>query len=128
MLVEDQAGDRPVRRMNSPKDPRSAPRRKQLKTGIVAFNGRHSTLPCRVREISDTGARIEVENAHVPDTFELIIELDGVEADCAVVWRRGIVIGVQFTAPPRLRAPKRIQVVSPTKPTEKPSLRKKPIK
>lgn len=114
--------------MKPPKDPRSSPRRKQLKAGIIAFNGRHSTLPCRVREISGTGARLEVENAQVPDTFELLIELDGLEADCAVVWRRGSVVGVMFTSPPKVRPPRRVQIVKPTLPAERPSLRKKPIK
>ncbi len=114
-------------RMKPPRDPRSAPRRKQLKSGIIAFHERHSTLPCIVREISDSGARLEVDQAHVPDTFELIIELDGLEADCAVMWRRGQRLGVRFTAPPRIRPPRRVQVVRPTLAPDKPTLRKKPV-
>jgi hypothetical protein len=114
--------------MKPPHDPRSTPRRKQLKSGIIAFHGRHSTLPCRVREISETGARLEVENAQVPNTFELLIELDGLEASCAVVWRRGSLVGVMFTSPPKIRPPKRVQVVTPTGPSERPSLRRRPVK
>lgn len=113
--------------MSIPKDPRSTPRRKQLKAGVIAFNNRHSTLPCRVRELSQTGARLEVSNAHAPDTFVLLVELDGLEADCEVVWRRGATVGVMFTSPPRLGPPRRVQVVNPTLPAERPSLRKKPI-
>lgn len=112
--------------MNTPRDPRSGPRRKQLKSGIVAFNGRHSTLPCLVRELSEAGARLEIDQAHVPDTFELIVELDGLEADCEVIWRRGDRVGVRFTSPPRIRPPRRVQVVQPTQPAGRVSLRKKP--
>jgi hypothetical protein len=109
-------------------DRRSSPRRKQLKAGIIAFHGRHSTLPCCVRDISETGVRLEVESAQVPDTFELLIELDGLEANCAVVWRRGSQVGVMFTSPPKIRPPKRVQVVTPTLPGERPSLRRKPFR
>lgn len=113
--------------LHPPRDPRSAPRRKQLKSGIIAFHERHSTLPCVVREISDTGARLDVDQSNVPDTFLLIIELDGLEAACEVIWRRGARIGVHFTAPPRIGTPRRIQVVRPTLAPETPSLRKRPI-
>lgn len=112
---------------NTPRDPRSAPRRKQLKSGIIAFHERHSTLPCLVRELSDTGARLEVDQAHVPDTFTLVVELDGLEAACEVIWRRGQRIGVRFTAPPRIGAPRRVQIVKPTLAPERPSLRRKPV-
>ena len=58
-------------------------RRRVLKGGIVAFNDRHSTLPCSVRDVSDMGARLRVTGSvSVPDTFELIIEFDGLEAPC----------------------------------------------
>jgi hypothetical protein len=112
--------------MSPPRNPRSAPRRKQLKSGIIAFHERHSTLPCLMREISDTGARLEVDQSHVPDTFTLIIDLDGLEAACAEMWRRGSRLGVRFTAPPRIRPPGRVQIVRPTLAPEKASLRRKP--
>lgn len=106
---------------------RTAPRRKQLKAGIISFNNRHSTLPCSVRDISDTGARLEAAAASVPDTFMLIVELDGLEADCEVVWRKVNFVGVRFTGPPRRSGPKRIQVIQATGPKAGPSLRRKPI-
>ncbi|MGZ9103911.1 MAG: PilZ domain-containing protein [Rhodoplanes sp.] len=110
------------------KDRRSSPRRKQLKAGVVVFNARRSPITCRVRDISETGARIEVEQALVPDTFQLVIDLDGLEAECAVVWRRGSLIGVMFTSPPKNRPPRRVQVVTPTSPGTRPSLRRNPAK
>jgi hypothetical protein len=70
-------------------DKRRGPRQRVLKGGIVAFNDRRSTLPCIVRDISETGARLRMETMSVlaPDTFLLIIELDGIEAECQVVRR-----------------------------------------
>lgn len=106
---------------------RKAARRKQLKAGIISFNNRHSTLPCRVRDISQTGARLEAAAASVPDTFQLIIELDGIEADCAVVWRRVNLVGIKFLSEPRHSGPKRLQVLQATTPAAAPTLRRKPV-
>jgi hypothetical protein len=106
---------------------RQAPRRRILKTAIIAFNDRYSTIPCAVRDLSATGARLRVNaTTNVPDTFELIIELDGLEASCQIVWRKADDIGVRFISTPRLAAPKRFQVVAPVLPAETPSLRRKP--
>ncbi|MGL4396054.1 MAG: PilZ domain-containing protein [Hyphomicrobium sp.] len=107
-------------------EPRSAPRRRQLKSAVIAFANRHATLPCSVREISDTGARLEAIAAQVPDTFELIVELDGLEAECEVVWRKVNLVGVRFLAPPRRCEPRRTQVLAPTGPSAHPTLRRKP--
>jgi hypothetical protein len=106
-------------------DNRRAPRRRVLKSAIVAFNQRHSTLSCAVRDLSDAGALLRLsEAAHVPQKFELIVELDGLEADCEVVWRRGRDLGVRFSAPPRKTEPKRTQTVaSQTAAPARPQLR-----
>ena len=104
-------------------DKRASPRRRILKGGVIAFSGRHATLNCVVRDISETGAKIQVDQASkVPDTFELLIELDGLDVPCKVAWRGPNEIGVAFTAMPKLVAPVRAQVVSDgsgvlTKPT-----------
>jgi hypothetical protein len=96
------------------KERRGAPRRRVLKAGIMAFNDRFSTLPCTVRDVSAGGARLRTEATVVPpDKFVLIIELDGFEADCEVVSRRGRELGVKFVAPPRAVKPKRVQIVKP---------------
>jgi hypothetical protein len=62
----------------------------------------------------------------VPDTFELIIEVDGLEADCEVVWRSKNEAGVRFLAAPRKVAHKRLQVVNLIVPPSAPTLRRKP--
>lgn len=111
----------------SEEDQRRAPRRRVLKSGVVAYNDRHATLPCTVRDISATGARVRVDGSiSAPDTFELLIPIDGLEANCEAAWRKGNEVGVRFLAAPRMVAPKRQQVINPLLPTEKPSLRRKP--
>ena len=62
------------------KERRGSPRRRVLKGSIILFNDRHSTLPCTVRDLSATGARVRVESSvTAPDAFILLIELDGFE-------------------------------------------------
>ncbi|MGA9513517.1 MAG: hypothetical protein WBV51_08100 [Pseudolabrys sp.] len=42
--------------------------------GMIAFNKRNSTMDCRVRDFSATGARVQLTNtAIVPDQFDLTI-------------------------------------------------------
>ena len=103
------------------------PRRRMLKSGVIAYNNRFCTLPCMVRDVSATGARLRVDTSvSAPDTFELIIESDGLEASAEVVWRRANELGVRFIGAPRQVAAKRSQVVSATQPAQAPSLRRKP--
>ena len=101
-------------------------RRRILKGGIIAFNNRQSTVARIVRDLSDTGARLRVDGSiNAPDTFDLIIELDGLEARCRVMWRKGNEIGAQFLAPPTAVAPRRSQTVQGYVPGQKPTLRRK---
>lgn len=106
---------------------RQSPRRRVLKGGVVAFNDRHVTLPCAVRDLSDGGARLRIEGSiTAPDTFELIIEIDGLEASCEVISRRGSEVSVRFTSPPRMVPPRRVQVVNAISPATPPTLRRRP--
>jgi len=108
-----------------PQDARHAPRRRVLKGGMVATNDRHLTMNCMVRDLSDTGARVKVEGSvTLPDTFELIIALDGLEADCEVVWRSANEAGIRFLGAPRKSAARRVQTIHPLVPSA-PSLRRK---
>jgi hypothetical protein len=107
-------------------DKRRAGRRRVLKGALIAYDDRRRTLPCTVRDISDTGARLRLTGAiTAPDTFELLIDLDGFEADCQVVRRRADEIAVRFIATRSVPA-KRAQIVNPLIPAAAPSLRKKP--
>lgn len=94
-------------------DKRRAVRKRVLKGATIAFNGRASTMSCTVKDISDTGARLRVsKDVAVPSHFDLIIEMDGLEASCTVAWRRGEEVGVTFDAPPTKGTPRRAQVIT----------------
>lgn len=91
---------------------RAFQRRRVIKGGMIAFNLRRLTYPCVVRDLSVAGARLQTDTpGNIPDTFDLLIELDGFEAECEVMWREGKQVGVRFLAEPRTTAPKRKQVV-----------------
>ncbi len=81
-------------------------RQRTLKAAVVSFNQRHSTLPCRVHDLSAIGCSVITEGTiDVPDTFQLYIELGGLTADCEVVWRGKCQAGVRFVGEPRYSAP-----------------------
>lgn len=91
---------------------RAYQRRRVIKGGTIAFNLRRLTYPCVVRDLSVAGARLQVDcGDNIPNTFDLLIELDGFESECEIVWREGKQVGVRFMAEPRITEPKRKQVV-----------------
>lgn len=108
---------------------RVAERRRILKSGQICFNGRHCSIPCVVRDLTETGAKLTVDGSvSAPDTFELLIELDGTWVDCEVAWRRGSNIGVRFVSAIRAGGAKRKQVVKALGgEIQKPTLRRKPL-
>jgi hypothetical protein len=75
--------------------PRAAQRRRILKAGSISFGG--GSIDCTVRNISDTGAALEVVTPlYIPDRFKLIIRSEKLERSCHVVWRKERRIGVAF--------------------------------
>ena len=110
---------------NDPSDNRKAKRHRVLKSAIAAFNDRHCSLACVARDISETGVRLRTDSSvNIPDTFELVIELDGLEASCEVVWRRQNEIGARFLGAPRKCGPRRFQVIDAVA-HARPSIRKR---
>ncbi len=106
---------------------RVSPRRRVLKGAIAAFNLRHSTIPCTIRDLSNTGCRvIGTDILRLPDTFELILELDGLIFQCEVVRRKSDGIGVRFVGPATPYSPKRAQVIGANVP-RKVSIRKSTV-
>jgi hypothetical protein len=74
---------------------RVAPRRRVLKAGSINSGG--GSISCTVRNISDTGAAIEVESPlYIPNRFKLIVQTDNLNRSCHVVWRKERRIGVAF--------------------------------
>lgn len=93
----------------------------------MLFNNGQSSVACTLRDISDVGCRLVIApelKMFVPRRFELIVEIDGIRAECEVVWFSGSQLGARFIAPLRLGTPTRVQVVKPWLPLSKPSLRR----
>jgi hypothetical protein len=60
-----------------------APRRRVLKAGSITFGG--STIDCTVRNVSETGAALEVVSPlYIPDRFTLIVQTDQLTRQCHV--------------------------------------------
>ena len=75
---------------------RISPRRRTFKVGTIAFN-RAAGITTRVKNISDTGAGLEVESVlGIPDEFVLDIQSDHFRRNCRVVWKQPTRIGVCF--------------------------------
>lgn len=80
-------------------DHRAATRHHTLRTGIVEFdNGSGSiiSVPCTIRDVSATGARLQLNSsAWVPEQFAVIFT-SGLRKACRLAWRRDRLIGSAF--------------------------------
>jgi hypothetical protein len=81
--------------MTTGDDNRQAPRRRALKGASAVLPG-GGIIDCVVKDLSDTGARLQVVNAlSLPERFEL--HIPGAKSiQVTVVWRKGRMIGVRF--------------------------------
>jgi hypothetical protein len=74
---------------------RVAARKRVLKTGYIVFSDNVPKLECTVRNISETGASIQVSTTiGIPSSFDVII--DGARRNCLSVWRTDTKIGIAF--------------------------------
>jgi hypothetical protein len=74
---------------------RHAPRHRVSKAATIDFIG--GAIDCTVRNLSTTGAAIEVSNqGGIPEKFTLVMPEDGLHLPCQIVWRSGCRIGVTF--------------------------------
>ena len=73
----------------------------------ILFDGISTPFECVVRDISSTGAQIEMarnkfnpdgSTETVPNHFTLLVPLDRIAVDCLSMWRRGSRLGVKFTS------------------------------
>ncbi|UFW53572.1 MULTISPECIES: helix-turn-helix domain-containing protein [Bradyrhizobium] len=80
-------------------DHRAAVRHHTLRTGIVEFdNGAGSVIsvPCTIRDVSGTGARLQLNSsAWVPEQFSVIFS-SGLRKACRLAWRKERLIGTAF--------------------------------
>ncbi|WP_349369594.1 PilZ domain-containing protein [Salinarimonas sp.] len=76
---------------------RGAPRRRTLMSAQIRYSGGAVTADCVVRNISDTGAKIDVSAGIVlPERFDLVIPQKNVVHACELRWRRAAEAGVAF--------------------------------
>jgi hypothetical protein len=63
----------------------------------IQFNNRRSTFDCVVRDISGSGARLELATLEsMPDEFDLVIPQQDRQYRARVMWRRNNLCGVSF--------------------------------
>ena len=76
---------------------RRSQRLRTLKGGSILF-GTGAAIDCVIRNISETGAALEIATpVGIPDNFTLLIKPGRIKRSCRVVWRSADRIGVQFT-------------------------------
>jgi hypothetical protein len=87
-------------RIAMPSDKRKAHRRQLRYTAWISL-GPKKLQGCVVADISDSGARLGVENSKtVPTNFVLLLAASGKpRRKCRVVWRNGAQVGVEFQKP-----------------------------
>jgi hypothetical protein len=65
--------------------------------GLIAFNARHSTLECVVRNFSPFGAKIEGESLEIlPDELEFAVPRKGLSCVARLTWRNRNAAGLVF--------------------------------
>ena len=75
---------------------RNAGRRKALKGGKIILS-KSSLLDCRIVDLSDTGARLELDApTFLPLKFSLRFVTSGKEIPVKLAWQRGAEAGVRF--------------------------------
>ncbi|CTQ56181.1 hypothetical protein LP7551_04740 [Roseibium album] len=105
----------------APQDPASAdatefpgrPKRARVfKKGKMVFQNGLRSIPCMVRNISESGAMLEFETAFIlPKEFNLYIDLEDYEVTCERRWEKGLRCGVQFIGEKRHKSAQRAQVL-----------------
>ncbi|MEX0752984.1 MAG: PilZ domain-containing protein [Xanthobacteraceae bacterium] len=80
------------------KEKRKSIRRAMRYTAWIGFDEGSPLRGCMVFDISETGARLELDNPwDVPDVFNLLLSgRGGVYRQCRTMWREGNQIGVCF--------------------------------
>ena len=87
-------------------EPRRWAKRKAVgSSGQILFDGITTPYACSVRDISSTGARLEMTcnkynpdgaSGFMPTYFTLIMPLDRIRVECQSMWRRGSFVGARF--------------------------------
>lgn len=76
---------------------RGSPRQRVLKSGKIVFAGGSFSVDCTIRNISESGARLQVPlTVSIPDKFTLVDMHAKARREALVVWRKNDLIGVRF--------------------------------
>jgi len=76
---------------------RTAGRTRSLLRGVIIHSNGNSRTECTVRDLSETGARMEISSAvTVPEFFDLFIPLKNTTHRSRIVWRNSTEIGAAF--------------------------------
>ncbi len=87
-------------------------RARALKKGKLLFNRGLRSVPCIIRNLSETGAKLEFEQAYLlPAEFILQIDLEDFEVTCERRWEEGLRCGVEFISEKRPVSKQREQVL-----------------
>ena len=77
-------------------------RMRTLKDGQLISEGMKSLVDVKIRDLSESGARVETQGfIQLPDAFTLLILSQKALYPCRARWRRGTQIGIEFTGAPR---------------------------
>ncbi|WP_295555413.1 PilZ domain-containing protein [uncultured Hyphomicrobium sp.] len=77
------------------KETRAAKRRRTNNAGVLKMEDKE--VPVLLRDASQTGARVRlVQPCELPDRVTLVSQMEKINAQCVVVWRRGNDLGLKF--------------------------------
>lgn len=72
-------------------------RLRALKGGKIVLNAGHSIIDCTVRNLSPSGALLEVQSVvGIPGQFDIILDNGARHHACTVRWRTQRLLGVRF--------------------------------
>jgi hypothetical protein len=78
-------------------DKRNAPRQRTFKGAKIVFKDDAFTYDCTVRNLSATGAQLQVAATDgIPNRFQLVFGDNSPTRTCGVVWRSADKLGVRF--------------------------------
>jgi hypothetical protein len=81
---------------------RRYPRLRTLKAARILFNQHRSVLDCTIRNLTRTGACLNVPSTvGIPDCFDVIFESDRTVRACRMVWHKEKQVGVEFASEAR---------------------------
>jgi hypothetical protein len=76
---------------------RQTSRARVIYGGVIAYNGRQSTMDCMVRNFSEDGAKVVFDNSAIlPDVIGLVIAKKSRSFAAKIAWRRANEAGLSF--------------------------------